>query len=79
VTNPAIHISEGAGVFMYQSDDTLRDPSEHYRYTIYGGPNFLLEAVPEPGTGILFGSVILALLGTAKFRFPGRGFRKILR
>jgi hypothetical protein len=72
VTDPAIQISRHAGVFLYQSDDTLRDPSEHFGYTIYGGPNFLLEPVPEPGTGILLGSVILALLVVAKFRFPGR-------
>ena len=33
-----------AGVFLYQNDDVLRDPTEHYIYTLYAGPNFLIWA-----------------------------------
>lgn len=71
VTDPAIQISHHAGVFLYQNDNVLRDPTAHYIYTIYGGPNFLLgradAAVPEPGTGGLVGFVVLALFAAARF------------
>lgn len=73
VTDPAIQISPFAGVFVYQSDDVLRDPTEHFKYTVYAGPNFLLTPVPEPGTGILFGSVILSLLAAAKLSRTPKG------
>jgi hypothetical protein len=72
VTDPAIQIAQDAGVFLYQDDNILRDPTNHYLYTLYGGPNFLLDpadaSVPEPGTGALFSLVVLALFAAARFR-----------
>ena len=63
-TDPGIQVASNAGVFAYQNDDVLRDPTQHYIYTLYAGPNFLIgpipsTGVPEPGTGALLGLAIL--------------------
>lgn len=67
--NPLITIASDASLFVYQSDDELQDPTGHYRYTLYAGPNFGISpgtgnsgaaaAVPESG------SLVLTLAGAA--------------
>jgi hypothetical protein len=71
VTDPAIQIDQLAGVFLYQDDNILRDPTQHYTYTLYGGPNFVLgtnaaSAVPEPNAGTLLGPAVLILSAVAR-------------
>jgi len=58
--DPAITISPGAALFLYQADNILRDPTDSVGYTIYAGPNVMGDAVPEPATGLLMGVPLLA-------------------
>jgi len=47
-TTAPIAITANSALFLYQDDNNLRNPTEHYsNYTFYAGPNFLL-GVPEP-------------------------------
>jgi hypothetical protein len=56
VVDPRISVASDAARFIYENDNVLRVPTEHFGgFTIYGGPNFLLGAsdggeVPEPAT-----------------------------
>jgi hypothetical protein len=43
-----ITIAANSALFIYQSDNVLRDPNQHFGdYTIYAGPNALLTPVPD--------------------------------
>lgn len=65
VVDPSITVAPDAARFIYQNDNVLRVPTNHFGgYTIYGGPNFKLipaepSEVPEPA------SVALTLIGVA--------------
>jgi hypothetical protein len=56
VVDPRITVPSDAARFIYQNDNVLRVPTEHFGdFTIYGGPNFVLGnpvsgEVPEPAT-----------------------------
>lgn len=73
--DPSISIAANAALFVYQQDDILRDPSNHYAdLTIYAGPNFEIASVdppppsvPEPASA-LFVAVPLALLAFVRRR-----------
>lgn len=48
-TTVPIVITANSALFLYQSDNQLRNPTEHYsNYTFYAGPNFTILGVPEP-------------------------------
>ncbi|HWB98337.1 MAG TPA: DUF4082 domain-containing protein [Bryobacteraceae bacterium] len=69
--DPALHIGEHAGVFVYQCDNLLQEPTHHYGYTIYAGPNFQFQTLlstPEPGTGIILASALAVLSLMTKLR-----------
>jgi hypothetical protein len=65
--DPSISIAANAARFVPQSDNSLRNPTEHFSdYTLYAGPNFeIASAVPEPYTWILmlFGFAAIGFLG----------------
>jgi hypothetical protein len=47
--NPAISIAEDSARFVYQNDNILRDPGEHFsNYTLYAGPNFNVSNLAPP-------------------------------
>jgi hypothetical protein len=60
---PAIHIAQDASWFT--EGPSLQFPSTPYLYSIYSGPNFLIEsdeiATPEPAASLLLGSSLTAL------------------
>ena len=63
-----IAIAANSALFLYQSDNQLRNPTEHYsNYTFYAGPNFTILSVPEPASWAMmlggFGLVGAALRG----------------
>jgi len=66
LAHPTIQIGQGAAVFAYTSDHILQYPTEHWGYTMYSGPNFLIQqdsetVTPEPATVVLLGSALGAL------------------
>jgi len=64
--NPEITVDTNGALFVYQSDNVLRDPTFHFSdYTVYAGPNFL---VPEPATFALIGAGLLLLWGFGLMR-----------
>jgi hypothetical protein len=62
--NPAIQIAQDASRFIYTSGECLEFPTEHFRYSMYAGPNFLIDRqtedvhTPEPGPAILLSSAL---------------------
>jgi MYXO-CTERM domain-containing protein len=72
VVDPAINVASDAARYLYQGDNVLRIPTNHFGgYTFYGGPNFQLEldetsTAPEPS------SVALALGGLAGLLLAAR-------
>jgi len=84
--NPAISIADDASRFIYQSDNTLQNPTNHFDYTLYAGPNFEIAtsdsnncdapAVPEPSSASLLlaaGAIVPMWIGY-KRRQRGRTF-----
>ena len=70
VVNPAITIPNDAAKFVYQSDNVLRDPTDHFsNYQVYAGPNFVISSVPEPATWFL----LIGGLGFVGARLRRRG------
>jgi hypothetical protein len=66
--SPLISVPWNAAAFVYQSDNTLRFPTERYGYQLYSGPNMLLAdpaMVPEPGgiALVVVGGIALGLCG----------------
>jgi hypothetical protein len=62
--DPAITIAADAARYVYQGDNVLRDPLNHYNdYTVYAGPNFIAGGVPELSTWLMmivgFGGVCM--------------------
>ena len=52
-TTAPIAITANSALFLYQDDNSLRNPTDHFsNYTFYAGPNFLL-GVPEPASWAL--------------------------
>lgn len=50
-TAAPIAITANSALFLYQNDDVLRKPTDHYsNYTFYAGPNFTILDVPEPAS-----------------------------
>jgi hypothetical protein len=71
--SPLISVPPLAGVFVYQSDDTLAFPTQQFGYQLYAGPNMLLAeavTVPEPGSValILAGAIAIALARPVKMK-----------
>jgi hypothetical protein len=72
VVDPSITVESDAARFLYQGDNILRLPTNHFGgFTIYGGPNFKLipadgSEVPEPA------SVALTLAGLTGVCFFSR-------
>ena len=68
VVDPSISIASDAARFIYQNDNLLRFPTEHFGgFTIYGGPNMLLSTsvggeVPEPATLALTLAAVAGIL-----------------
>ncbi len=68
VIDSRISVPSDAARFIYQNDNLLRVPTEHFGgFTIYGGPNFLLGTsvggeVPEPATLTLTLAAVAGIL-----------------
>jgi hypothetical protein len=76
--DPRISIAQDAARFLYQSDNHLRNPTEHFAYTLYAGPSFEIgsgiTATPEPDTGAVLGG--LGVLAGVLFTWKRRVRRK---
>ena len=64
--SPLISVSSQAAVFLYQTDNVLQFPTDHWGYQFYAGPNMKITdpaGVPEPGSVglVLAGLVALGL------------------
>jgi hypothetical protein len=71
--SPFIVIPSDGSAFVYQADDTLQFPTEHFGYQLYAGPNMLLadaQAVPEPASFALMGmgGIMLVFLALRRAR-----------
>lgn len=52
--DPRITIGPNAGLFVYQNDNVLRDPTDHFSdYVIYAANFEIASAVPEPSTWLI--------------------------
>ena len=78
VVDPSITVASDAARFLYQNDNVLRVPTDHFgNFTIYGGPNFKLTAldggeVPEPASLMLTLGGVAALLVFSRRSQAGR-------
>jgi hypothetical protein len=78
VVDPSITVASDAARFLYQDDNVLRVPTDHFgNFTIYGGPNFKLAAVnggevPEPASVMLTFAGVAALLVFSRRSQAGR-------
>jgi hypothetical protein len=59
--DPRISIDANSALFVFQSDNVLRDPNQHlYDYTIYAGPNAIIAHAPGPIVGAGLPGLIFA-------------------
>ena len=63
--DPAITIGEDGAVYIYSS--ALQYPTAHYNYSLYAGPNFMIDhdqqvVTPEPAAAVLLAPALGILL-----------------